>query len=116
MLTFTEDELFQVYSRFVPAAEARVMARASLSTANVPVAAPRQTAGLDVRPIPSTDLSDDTLILLSLLSEETNEKVMAYRRSYYGGRAIPEADEEAWNRRRAELKAWADAGHPRVAD
>ena len=109
---FTEDELYRVFARFMPSEQARLLARSALSSEDLPPPAPRNGAdGLQFRPIPTTTFTDDTLILLSFLSDATDEKVRAYRASVWSGK--PPADEEdAWNSRRAELKAWADAGYP----
>jgi hypothetical protein len=109
---FTEDELYQVFARFMPSEQARLLARSAVSSEDLLSPATGNDAdGLQYQPIPTTTFTDDTLILLSFLSDATDEKVRAYRARVWSGK--PPADEEnGWNRRRAELKAWADAGYP----
>jgi hypothetical protein len=60
----------------------------------------------------TVDLTDDTLILLSLLSEETARKVERYRRTARGGRDPTPEEQRRWDERRSVLKAWAEAGFP----
>jgi hypothetical protein len=65
--------------------------------------------GLAYRPVPTVNFTTDTLLLLSLVSEETAAKVARHRAALYRG-AAPEAAEREWQRRRAEMAAWRDAG------
>ena len=111
---FTEEEFLQVYRRFVPEPEARALARASLPSANAgKVGDLRHSAsGLPYRPEAHTDLTFDTLVMLSLLSDEANAKAERYLAAMHGGR-IPPAERTQWERRRAEIKTWADAGYPK---
>ena len=72
-------------------------------------------SGLEYHTIPTSNFSTDTLLLLSLVSVETAAKVDRYRSEMYGGAADPTVERE-WQRRRAELAAWKEAGFPRAPD
>jgi hypothetical protein len=114
---FTEEELLQVYRRFVPEPEARGLARASLPSANAgKVGELRHSAsGMPYRTEEHTDLTFDTLVMLSLLSDEANAKAERYLAAMHGGR-VPLAERTQWERRRAEIKDWANAGYPITPD
>jgi hypothetical protein len=69
--------------------------------------------GLAYRPVPTVNFTMDTLLLLSLVSDEAAAKVARFRATLYRG-AAPEAAEREWQRRRAEMAAWRDAGFPQA--
>ena len=92
---FTEEELFELYRRVAPEDQARVMARASAS----PVTSEGHV----------TDFTLDTLVLFSLQSDEARQRAERY---LTGGHAMEPDVKETWERRRAELKPWVDAGYP----
>jgi hypothetical protein len=116
---FTEQELFEVFRRLVPDSQARLMARAGTrldEVARTSDSSPRHPpaeSGVAFTPEPTIDLTEDTLVLLSLLSEETARKVERYRRAARGGLDATQEEERRWEQRRSVLKAWADAGFPR---
>ena len=114
---FTEEEFVQVYRRFVPEPEARALARASLRSASAgKVGDIRHSAsGLPYRPEEHTDITFDTLVMLSLLSDEANAKAERYLAAMHGGQ-IPLAERIQWERRRAEIRQWANAGYPITPD
>ena len=64
------------------------------------------------RSIPHADLTEDTLIMLALLSDTTATKVRNFRDMRRGGQPESKAEAEAWTRRYTELQRWADAGYP----
>jgi hypothetical protein len=103
---FTEKELFEVMRRFLPAEQAREVALAATIPAN------ERSAGAITNkfaPAEETDFSFDTLVMLSLLSEETREKVERWRRRF--GRNPTPDEERIWTTRRAELMEWAKDGY-----
>lgn len=107
---FTYDELYSVFRRVAPDSQAQEMARSAL--AETARGAEHVGAGIVFRSTSHVTLSDDTLILLSLLSEETNAKVRAFRSTLRAGQPESAAEAAEWEKRRAELKAWADEGYP----
>jgi hypothetical protein len=104
---FTEEELFRVYRRFVPEGEARDLARASLGPGKLGELH-ESASGLAYRTVEHTDLTFDTLVMLSLLSDEAKAKAERYLAAVYDGR-LPPAEQARWEQRRAELKKWAEA-------
>ena len=56
------------------------------------------------------NISDDMLILLSLVSEETHRKVELFRLTIHDGNPIPADEQCAWNARLAEFQKWKAAG------
>ena len=109
---FTYEECYRAFSRFLDEDSATELARSCVSA--TPEAGGRLHTDGDLRfsSVSNTQLTEDTLILLSLESPELDAKVRAYRVAFRLG--VPESPEEVaeWARRRTELKAWADAGYP----
>ena len=113
---FGEDELYRAFRLVAPEEDARAMAKdalaADVSPFTVPPAAqPRaDSAGLAFTPIPRVSLTEDTLILLSLLSDDLRERVDRYRAERRGG-AVPGGEEQrAWEARRAQLAPLVQRG------
>ena len=95
---FSEDELYRAFRFHHGDAEARTMAReASSSEAPLPIALPA-----NAHAIVGVEFAEETLIVLSLLSPETEARVEEYRRR--GGRSISGEDQLRWQRRREELR------------
>ena len=121
MHEFTPSEIFEAFRPLMPEAKARQMADFLTEPIDMEaiLAEPphnQNGPGLPHYPIPTVNFSNDTLILLSLLSAETAAKVDRYRAGLRDVGAIgPEAEEE-WDRRRQELAAWRDAGFPRESE
>jgi hypothetical protein len=105
---FTEDEIFQVMRRFVPDLEARAVAAEMLKPVDS-----QGESGHGSR-VTSVDFSTDMLILLSLLSPETSEKVEKWRRRL--GSEVSEEEQRHWEKRRLELIRWAEAGYPKLPE
>jgi hypothetical protein len=110
---FTRDELFKVTRFFLSDDKAREMVEALFAEHGTPSRQSDGRSGSLQQPLPSgmreltvgavggITYTDDTLVLLSLLSAETNEKVEKYRKRW------PRSAEEEtkWRARRAELSA-----------
>jgi hypothetical protein len=109
---FTHEELVSVFRRFMPEDAARRLADASTKHPTDDQRSSPQTKGLAFSYAGETELTEDTLILLSFLSDSARAKVDLYRRQYWGS-PIPPEQEARWQARVAELRAWADAGYPR---
>ena len=107
---FTEEELFQVYRRVLPESEARFLARSSLPSGRLGERQPG-VPGLELQAVEHTDLSFDTLVMLSLLSDVAKAKAERYLASMYNGH-VPPAEQARWEQRRAEMRQWAEAGYP----
>lgn len=110
---FTSDELLKAYRLLLPEAEARQLALASESHDETP--APTRYGALRFQPIPNSQLSDDTLVLLSLLSEATASKVRTYRTRLWGG-SIPPDEETRWRKRVEELRELVAAEDPPLGE
>ena len=104
---FTYQELFHGLRVFFPEEEAHELAKQAVT------AATRQS-GTSVRPRESIDFSQDLLIVMSLLSDETRDKVEQWRR-WDGHEPTPE-EQADWSRRREELIGWARDGYGRLPD
>ena len=102
---FTYQELFEGLRRFFPEAEARELA----TEATTP--APWRQSGTSPLWQEAIDFSQDLLIVMTLVSNETREKVEQWRR--LGGHEPSPGEQADWNRRRAELMAWARDGYRR---
>jgi hypothetical protein len=114
---FTRDELLRATTFMVGADEARRIVDLFLGPGSTPPPASQQRSRSDSFPerndprdkefrfVGGISYTDDTLILLSLLSPETESKVEKYRaRLRTVGSISPEA-EAAWQARRAGLSA-----------
>jgi hypothetical protein len=110
---FTRDELFKVTRFFLSDDKAREMVEALLAAHGAPERQSERSNGNPQQPVPfgmrevtvgavgGITYTDDTLVLLSLLSAETNEKVEKHRK-----RSPRSSEEEArWQERRAEISA-----------
>jgi hypothetical protein len=117
---FTEQELLKVFRWVASESDAQVMARAA-TRGRLPGeevrpkeqdqrTQPHAGKGLAFQPEPTIDLTEDTLVLLSLLSEETARKVERYRRAGRGERDATPDEQRQWEQRRALLKAWVERG------
>jgi hypothetical protein len=106
---FTTDELYRAYRRIMPEAEALELAGSEDEAPPQCLAA--ETKGLGYRTLSSVTLADDTLTLLSLVSEELDAKVDAYRALWREGK--PESPEEKveWASRRREIMVWIGGEH-----
>jgi hypothetical protein len=100
-LPFTVQEYHQALRLFMPDADASVMAQGMAGLLDMP----EPTGGYSVS---GGFISDDLLIVLSLLSEELRDKVDRYRQ--YDPRYGRAADQREWEARRAELKRLLDSG------
>ena len=109
---FTQQEVFEGLRRFFPEEEARKLA----ADAAVQAVAPKDSAasGTTPRPEGAIDFSQDVLIVMSFLSEETRAKVERWRRR--GGREPSAEEQRAWERRRIELQEWAKDGYRRAPE
>ena len=104
---FTYAEFYEVYHRVAPPDQAAEMARESVSD---PTQDPTLGAGA------TAVLTEDTIIMLSLLSPDAEARAEAYRRSLRRD-PIESADERrAWLERRQQFKRWADAGYGTLPD
>ena len=110
-LPFHYDELYRVFLHTMSEEEASKMAHDALLEPRADEPTKRGKRGLAYRSAPNVTLTEDTLVLLSLESEDLDRRVREYRLAFRGG---TESAEEAaeWQRRRAELEAWAKAGYP----
>ena len=109
---FTYQELFQGLRRFFPVDDAHELAT---QAATPPVSpARRGQSETSPRPQAAIDFSLDVLIVMSLMSDETREKVEQWRRR--AGRDPSPGEQAEWNRRRAELMEWAREGYIRQPD
>ena len=107
----TPDDLFEVMRLILPDAEARAVAyRAFLPIGPDGNVAPPGTPSI----VEGIVYTEDTLILLSLLSTESNARVERYV-TQTRGRPRDAAEQEQWDRRRAELKAWREAEMRKLA-
>jgi hypothetical protein len=114
---FTSAEIFNALRLVMPEVEARRLADSvskPIDEESIPSQPLQNQAGpgLPYRSIPTVSFSTDTLILLSVVSADTAAKVDRYRAQLRDAGAIGPREEEAWQRRRAELAAWRDAGFP----
>jgi hypothetical protein len=95
---FSEDELYRAFRFRHGEGEARAMAREAISGEEPsPIALPA-----DAYAIVGVEFAEETLIVLSLLSPETEAKVEEYRRR--GSRSISGEEQLRWQRRREELR------------
>jgi hypothetical protein len=108
---FTYDELFRVFQHLTTVAEAESMARAATSSSDL-LGPEHKGRGLEYRAAVSLSLTNDTLILLSLLSKDVARKVELYRAAQRAGANETTAEAREWEERRRVIKAWADAGYP----
>lgn len=108
---FTYDELLSVFKRVAPASEASALAQGVLA-ADLVSPSESHGGGIAYRSMPHVELTQDTLILLALLSETTAMKVRDFRDKLRAGQPESKAEAEAWTNRYADLKRWADAGYP----
>lgn len=107
---FSYEELVQVFVRVAPEPLAREMARAALTAPqDSPASSGRR--GLAFRAVPHVDLTEDTLVLLALLSDTTAAKVREYRKHLRGGRLETPEEAEAWAERYRALKSWVETGY-----
>jgi hypothetical protein len=125
---FTEEELYQLSRLFGSDADARAEARElmvplgdtedvkPIRKRSAPAPASPEMERLEregwtrveFKSVPSLQFTEDTLILLSLLSEELRDKVERYRRSRRGISGFLPEEVERWEKRRAELKEALD--------
>jgi len=107
---FSYDELYRVLLRIVPEAEAVELARTASSSVaeHGPV---HRRRGLAYESVSDVWLSNDTLILLSLESDELRARVEEHRYATRGEQSESATERAEWERRHAELKAWADSGY-----
>ena len=98
---FTRDELLAAYMLVMDR-------RAATSMLDAEVPAPIERPSY--RPIPTHSYTDDTLILLSLLSEELHERVRAYRSAHQLDSVLPG---EEWEARRQQFKEALRGGRTR---
>lgn len=105
---FTYQELFEGLRRFFPDEEARQLATEAV-TPSVPRTRGTQS-GRSTEPQETIDFSQDLLIIMSLISDETRAKVEQWRRRF--GEPSP-GEQAAWNQRRVELMEWARDGYGR---
>lgn len=109
---FSYEELVEGLRRFFPDEQARELAR---EAAAPPVSsAERGQPTTSPQPQGVTDFSRDVLVVMSLMSDETRDKVEQWRRR--GGREPSPAEQAEWNQRRAELMEWARDGCRRWSD
>ena len=107
---FTYQELFQSLRRFFPVEEAHELATQAAAPPVSP--AGRGESGTSPQPQAAIDFSLDVLLVMSLMSDETRDKVEKWRRR--GGRETSPEEEAEWNRRRAELMEWASGVYGRL--
>lgn len=116
---FTFSELFGVYRLLFSEAEAYEMASASMEEETEPgseqagESGRASDVGLAYSPRQSVTLTTDTLLLLSLVSDELDVKVQAYRSRMRGGRGETSEESAVWNERRQILKGATLEAFPR---
>jgi hypothetical protein len=116
---FTFSELFGVYRLLFSEAEAHEMASASIEGETESGGSQARESGrvndvsLAYIPRQSVTLTTDTLLLLSLVSDELEAKVQAYRSRMRGGRAETSEESAMWNERRQILKRLTLDAFPR---
>ncbi len=105
---FSEAEIYQALVQGMPEGEARRMAaefshpeRGGSYSAGLPTPRPGEVA---------VAYSEDLLIALSLVSEETNRKVDEYRLSRSNGKISP-AEQRSWEARRSRFREMLRASH-----
>lgn len=111
--SFTYDECYRVFSRFLQHDTASEMARSCTARLEESRGPLHVDGDLKFSLVSNTELTEDTLILLSLDSPELDAKVRAYRAALRMGAPETPAEAAERTRRRDDLKAWADAGYPR---
>ena len=97
---FTEAELYRALSWGMPDSEARKLAKHLTDDPAVIATLPTFR---DLGPI-ATNYSEDLLILLSLVSDETNRKVERRLAETRRGKAWNPDEREQWERRRSEIR------------
>lgn len=107
LVPFTADELYKVFALFTDPDVARAVANDAVRV---------DADGTLPDSVRGVTLTFDSLILLSLMSPELEQRVAAYRARLRGGTQVDPAEVQAWDRRRAELRRWLDAGAPRVSE
>lgn len=113
MHPFTYDELYQASKLVMSDSEAARFAAELAPGASVETLGEARSSGaLSFRTVGHSDLLEDTLVLLSLLSAETQRKVERYRLQLYSGR-IPSEEDARWRERVEQLRQWARAGFPK---
>lgn len=110
---FTYAEFYEVYRRVAPPDQAEEMARSSAFDPAQDKGDPLRKGQSGSEGIGATAvLTDDTLIMLSLLSPDAEARAAAYRRALRGGKAESQEEQRAWLERRQQFKRWAEAGYP----
>jgi hypothetical protein len=106
---FTAAEYYRALRLFMPDSQASLMARG-------------MAGELDDAPKPSNEyrasggfITDDLLIVMSLLSDELREKVDRYRRAYDPRYHRPE-DQRGWDARREEIRKLMESGEIKPPD
>lgn len=116
---FTFSELFGVYRLLFSEAEAYEMTSASMDEETEPGSVQAgefgraSDVGLAYSSRQSVTLTTDTLLLLSLVSDELDVKVQAYRSRMRGGRGETSEESAVWNERRQILKGSTLDAFPR---
>jgi len=121
MHEFTATEIFEALRRVAPEREAWLAAEDATALVDMEAIRSSPSArpsgqGLAYVPVPTMNFTEDMLVLLSLVSDETAAKVERYRELLRGGAALTEEEARAWTTRRAELTEWRDSGYPREED
>jgi len=98
---FTESEFFQALSWGMSSVEAK-----RLSTLLTHSTDPKDSTvqGERGQPVAVQGLNDDFLLLLSLVSPATNEKVERYRSEQAHGRPLTAKEQASWQERRDEYR------------
>lgn len=106
---FSEQELFAVMRLFLSDGEARDVAAEMMK--GVTLSGETVDRAHDPTSLSMSDFSFDTLVLLSLLSDDTRRKVEDWRNRF--GEPT-EAEKQRWQVRRQELALWAKEGYRRL--
>lgn len=105
---FSEEELYQALRLILPETEARAAA--------APLPAPTAEHFAELQPgehiVRGINFTDDTLILLSLVSEELRVRVERYRARRRGAAPLDADDERAWQARCNEISKLVTPEHP----
>ena len=112
---FTREEFYEALRRVMPEERARQMSqeltlgsRATYEQLGIP----REMRPAS-RPVSAVGfISDDVLILLSLVSDDTRVKVEQFRLAAHNGKPFSAEEQRAWNERLAQFRKWKDAGYP----
>jgi hypothetical protein len=113
---FSEEELFQALRQIMEEEHARWLARDLARDSALPLPDPRlpppPSEGLAYTVEPTASLTEDTLILLSLLSESMAARVERYRSEHLGIDPGASQLRERWEERRRELLRLRESRSP----